>query len=470
MANFNFSKIIAWVWPTLAKETVLSKVINMVDVFRLSLSWWFDDNNKKYIETIMKLDNSKTIIMETKWCDIRVKNLLDIELKKWDIINVDYSEYAQENDKLIFVDYEKLWELAIWSKIKFEQSNISLEVTEIVADDNINCKVIDWGTLLQFDRVRFLDNNIDFWVLTERDKKDIMRWIEHGIHMVALSWVKSPDDIIELKSFLNEQNRWNIKIIAKIETPEALKNLDAINAVADSLIFVFDKIENEMAAKNFTPEQLIQKIKSTWKPVSVTYISDLGNKKYPLRDPEMLKKFCSLWVDAYALEWIIKEEDTLDIITEVYEELSKHELNLQEREVQRFDDDTDDSQVRDYIIFNAYRITKELDVKAIVCFTENGYTSARLSSLSPKVPVITFTKSDETYRYLNMIWWVKWYKISESFDYENLKRIWKEMIRIIFKWNISLDDKILIVQSNELQKDEKSNMINGVELYKFKNI
>jgi len=50
----------------LAKETVLSKVINMVDVFRISLSGGFDDNNKKYIDTIMKLDNSKTIMMETR--------------------------------------------------------------------------------------------------------------------------------------------------------------------------------------------------------------------------------------------------------------------------------------------------------------------------------------------------------------------------------------------------------------------
>jgi pyruvate kinase len=66
MNNFHFSKIIAGVGPILAKETVLSKVINMVDVFRLSLSGGFDDNNKKYIETIMKLDNSKTIMMETK--------------------------------------------------------------------------------------------------------------------------------------------------------------------------------------------------------------------------------------------------------------------------------------------------------------------------------------------------------------------------------------------------------------------
>ena len=469
MWNFNFAKIIAWVWPTLAKETVLSKVINMVDVFRLSLSGGFDDNNKKYIETIMKLDNSKTIMMETKWCDVRVKNLINMNIKKWDTVNIDYSEYAQENDKIIFVDYEKLWELPVGSKIKFEQSNILLEVSEIVAEDNINCKVIDGWELLQFDRVRFLENNIDFWVLTERDKKDILWWVEHGIHMVALSGVRTPDDVLELKSFLRDCNKENMKIIAKIETPEALKNLDAINAVADSIIFVFDKIEDEMNEKWYTKKELIEKIKSTWKPVSVTSISNIWNKNYPLRNEENIKDLCSMAIDGFVLEWIIKEDDTLDIITEVYDMLWKYELMIPEKEIKRFDND-EDYAVRDYIIFNAFRITKELDIKAIVCFTDNGYTSARLSSLAPKVPVITFTKSDETYRYLNMIRWVRWYKISESFDYENLKRIWKEMIRIIFKWNISLDDKIVIVQSNEYQKDEKSDMINGVELYKFKNI
>ncbi len=469
MSNFNFSKIIAWVWPTLAKETVLSKVINMVDVFRLSMSGGFDDNNKKYIETIMKLDNSKTIMLETKWCDIRVKNLININLKKWDIINVDYSEYAQEWDKQIFVDYQKLWELWIGAKIKFEQSKILIEVVDIKAEDNIDCKVLEWWELLQFDRVRFLESPIDFGVLTEKDKKDILWWLEHGIHMIALSGVKSPEDVLELKLFLSQQNKWNMKVVAKIETNEWLKNLDAINAVSDSIIFVFDKIEEEMKKLDLSKKDLIEKIKNTGKPVSVSFISSIGDKNYPFRTKDGIKEFCELAIDGFALEHIIQEDETLPIITDIYELLEKHELEIVDKEAKRFDND-EDFAVRDYIIYNAYRITRELDIKAIVCFTDNGYTSARLSSLAPKVPVITFTKSDETYRYLNMVWGARWYKISESFNYENLKRIGKEMIRIIFKWNISLDDKIVIVQSNEYQRDEKSDMINGVELYKFKNI
>jgi pyruvate kinase len=469
MANFNFSKIIAWVWPVLAKETVLSKIINMVDVFRLNLSGGFDDNNKKYIETIMKLDNSKTIMMETKWCDIRVKNLVDIKVKKWSTINIDYSEYAQEWDTQIFVDYQKLWDLQIGAKIKFEQSDILMEVSKIISEDNIDCKVLEWWTLLQFDRVRFLDSPIDFGVLTERDKKDILRWLEYWVHMIALSGVKSPDDILELKAFLNEQNRWNMKIVAKIETLEWLKNLDAINAISDSIIFVFDKIEEEIKSLKLTKEWLIQKIQSTGKPVAVSFISNIWSKDYPFRTKKWIKEFCDLSIDSFMLEYIIEEEETLPIVSEVYELIEKCEPEVEDVDAQRFDND-ENFVVRDYIIYNAYRVTRELDIKAIVCFTDNGYTPARLSSLAPKVPVITFTKSDETYRFLNMIRWTRWYKISESFNYENLKRIGKEMIRIIFKWNISLDDKIVIVQSNEYQKDERSDMINWVELYRFKNI
>ncbi len=469
MNNFHFSKVIAGVSPILAKETVLSKVINMVDVFRLSLSWGFDDNNKKYIETIMKLDNSKTIMMETKWCDVRVKNLMNIKLKKWQIINVDYSEYAQDSDKLIFVDYQKIWELEKWSKIRFEQSNILVEISEIKSGDNVNCKVIEWWELLQFDRVNFLNNKIDFWVLTEKDKKDILRWLEYGIHMIALSGVRSMEDVLELKSFLTQQSQEKMKIVSKIETPEALENIDSINKVSDSLIIVFDEIQDAMEKKGISQEDLIKKIKSTGKPVSISFKWDMGTKNYKFTNQEEIKKFCNLAVDGFVLEPMIKEEDPLNIITQISELLDKYELEIPQEAAKRFDND-EDSAVRDYIIYNAYRITREMNIKAIVCFTDNWYTSARLSSLAPKVPVITFTKSDQTYRYLNMIRWVKWYKISESFNYENLKRIGKEMIRIIFKWNISLDDKIVIVQSNEYQRDERSDMINGVELYKFKNI
>ncbi|MEI8253630.1 MAG: hypothetical protein WCG25_08045 [bacterium] len=70
------------------------------------------------------------------------------------------------------------------------------------------------------------------------------------------------------------------------------------------------------------------------------------------------------------LDIMIKEDDPLNIITEMSDLLDKYELRLQPRELERFDEN-DDSMVRDYIIFNACRVVKEVDVRAIVCFTEN---------------------------------------------------------------------------------------------------
>jgi pyruvate kinase len=141
MTQFHFTKIIAGVGPILAKETVLSKIVNMVDIFRINLSQGFDDNNKKYVDTILKLDNSKTIMLETKGTDLRVKNVINIDLKKGDSILLEYSEYAQESDKKIYIDYPKLHELPKGTIVIFEQSDIQIEVAP-GDDENLKGKVI----------------------------------------------------------------------------------------------------------------------------------------------------------------------------------------------------------------------------------------------------------------------------------------------------------------------------------------
>ena len=243
--------------------------------------------------------------------------------------------------------------------------------------------------------------------------------------------------------------------------------LDEIVEVADGIILVADFIQ-PLLTKEETLDDLIQYIRWKGVPVLVNYACRTSQSEYPLSKDEQLKYLCGQCVDGVYLEPMIIEDEVFDAIEKLETTLEKLELEYEPKNPVRFDEK--DFEIRDYIIFNAYRITQELDIRAIVCFTENGYTAARLASLNPAVPIITFTKSTHTYRFLNVVRWLKWYKISQSFNYENLKRIWKEMIRIIFKWNISLDDKVLIVQSHELNDDIKSDMINGIELYQFKNI
>ncbi len=468
MNNFHFAKIIAGVGPTLAKETVLSKVINMVDIFRLSLSGGFDDNNKKYIDTIMKLDNSKTIMLETRGFDIRVKNVINIKVKARQNIEIDYSEYAQEHDKKIFVDAPFLKDLKVGQQIEFQQSGVVMKIKSS-KDNVILCEVLEGGRIIQFDRVFFHKYTLDIPFLGERDMKDILRGLEYGAHVIAASMVRTSEDIIELKEFLKSKNAGNMKVLAKIETEDALDNIDDILEISDGLIFMFDSIEKPMKAMKLNEEVLIKKCKSVGKPAIVTFTGKFEKNTYKLINETQIKKFSSFAADAYMLDTLLQEDDPLDVITELSSALDKLELKIAKEDVIKFYANNE-FMVRDYIIYNAHRATQEVDVRAMVLYTENGYSAGRLSSLKPRVPIIAFTKNDENYRYLNILRGVRGYKISQSFSYENLKRIGKEMIRIIFKGNISLDDKIIIVQANELLTAEKTGMINGLELYKFKNI
>ncbi len=440
----------------------------MVDVFRISLSWWFDDNNKKYIDTIMKLDNSKTIMMETRWADIRVKNVVNIKVKDRQKLEMEYSEYAQEHEKKVFIDAPFLCDLKTGQQIKFQQSGVVVKIKEIT-ETGVMTEVVQWWRIWQFDRVLFPNYQYDIPFLWEREKKDILRGLEYGVHVFATSLTSTKNDIMEFKQFLATKHVEKTKIFAKIETKEWLQHFKEILDVADGIILVFDKIDKLIKESKWTEELIISECKKNGKPVIVTFVGKFDGKAYQLINEAQVKKFCTMWVDAFMIDTMLDEEEPLDIITELSEMLDKYGLKVSEKEISRFYENNEFI-VRDYIIYNTYRAQKEVVVRAIVSYTENGYSVARLSSLAPKVPLIAFTKNDETYRYLNMLRWVRWYKISQSFSYENLKRVGKEMIRIIFKWNISLDDKIIIVQANEWTWDEKTDMINGIELYKFKNI
>jgi len=211
--------------------------------------------------------------------------------------------------------------------------------------------------------------------MTEKDKKDILRGLEYGVNMVIASMVKTTADIIEMKDFLTSQNSEKMKVLAKIETEEALKNIDALIETSDGIILCFDKISEAMKAKKIDERALIKKCKDVGKPVMVTFVGTWSGGKYKLLNEAAVKRFTALAVDGYMIDTMIKEDDPLELVTELFEMLEKHELKLEDNKLDRFYEDDSDYEVRDYIIYNAYRITREIDVRAIVSYTENGYTT-----------------------------------------------------------------------------------------------
>ncbi len=465
MTNFHFSKIIATVGPSLAKETILSKVINLVDVFRIDLSLWFDEMRKKYIDTILKLDNSKTIMMQIKGWEFKSKNHKAKTYKKWQQVHIDYSEFVEESDwDTLFTDYHNLSLISTGTEISFEDSTTIFIVNE-VNDTRLSCVIKTAWTVHPHKNIHFLNFETNDTYLTPRDKKDISRWMQAGVSIIIAPNVTLADEVNEVNYYIKNNGTKQLKVFAYIQNKEALSQFEEICQSAHGIIFA-DELFQWLKPK----EQLnfITTCKVLAKPLIIGTHFFNGKKK----NNAFIESFSEHWIDWFMLtDETSIDEDPLAAISGLYDCI--HQRPSQTINAISFPDmsisNENENQILDYIIFNAHRITQEMDIKAIVCFTSTGLTTAKISSSKPLIPVISFTKSDETYRYINMMWWVKWYKISHTFNYENLKKIGKEMIRIIFKWNISLDDKILIVLAHE-DENEVSNMMNGIEIYKFKNI
>lgn len=475
MSQFHYSKVIATVGPSLAKETVLSKVINFVDVFRINLSHGFIDHHKKYIDTILKLDNSKTIMLETKWAEIRSKNVNPIALKKGDKIIIDFSEYQEEEKGKLFIDYTDLYDVPTSTELTFEDTAVILKVEK---NDSLTlqCKVVEWGTIQPLKKAFFKGYKPNLPFLTEKDKKDILRGLQVWVNILVVSYVKNENNILELRDFLLQHNGKDVKIIAKIETKDAVENLEQVINAADGISLLKGSLETLTTKKSLTEEKVIAMCNKFGKPFIMaghfTKKLKTGKNAVPHQATyEAIDEYLQAGVDAFML-WheTAFGEDPIEDITGLYNSIIKYQSGLQKSFAMQDVHINTENEITDYLIYNAYRTSKEMNIKAIICFTHNGYSVSRLSTLKPNIPIIAFTKVDDTYKYLNILWAVKWYKISNSFDYQHVKKIGKEIIRIIFKGNISLDDKILIMHASDAADSEMTNIMNGIEIYKFKDI
>jgi pyruvate kinase len=469
MNHLHTAKIVATMWPAIDKETVLSKIINQIDTFKISLTSWEEDIKRKYVHMILKLDNSKSIILDILWPEVRTRNKEERELSKDEVIIIQSSESFKSGENTLYIDYPHIQTLQPWSQLHIDHGEVIVEIIQQGAE--VTAKVMQWGTVRINRIIEFINYIPILPFLSETDKKHIVRGLEHKIGLIALGGIRTSEDIQRTREYLQQIGGSHMKVIARIDTVEAIENINEIIQGVDGVSIDPTKWMLLMwpwfAMKK---QEIIQQCNLVGKPILMNIqltmeIDDTAVQQNIVR----IQQEVQTWIDAFVLnhETAISEYP-IELISLLHDTIYATEI-----EKFPFTPYTDvpigkDKSITDYIIYSAYRASKEMNIKAIICPTETWYTAARLSSLKPNVPIIAFTKNDDAFRYLNILWWVKGYKIAPTFSYENIKQIGKEIIRILFKGNISLDDKVLIIHSS-IEQNTK-NMINGIEIYKFKDI
>jgi pyruvate kinase len=315
--------------------------------------------------------------------------------------------------KKLYITYKQLpAEVAIGDSILIDDGRIQLKVLETNGKDKIQAKVVIGGKISNNKGVNLPDTKTTVPALTEKDKKDLQFALQSDANWIALSFVRSPKDVIELKEIIGKKNSY-IKVMAKIEKPEALIELDEIIKAADGIMIARGDLAVEVPQERMPliQKDIILRCIKYAKPVVVATqmmdsmienpnptraeITDVANAVIDGTDAVMLSGETS--VGKYPVRVIQVMEKILSNI--------EHANIIYDKEQRA--ESTSETFVSDAICYNAARMSSELRAKAIVAMTFSGYSAFMLSSFRPKADIFIFTENIDLLNSLSLCWGVR---------------------------------------------------------------
>lgn len=236
------TKIICTIGPATESLEMLTRLYTAgMNVVRLNMSHGDHASHAKVIAAVRELNASMqypvALLLDTQGPEIRTGALhQDLQLNEGDIITVNVRSGEHVEETSFQINYEDLLEAVDpGDRITVDNGLINLEVLE-KQERALRCRVVDGGTLKSRRHVNLPGIKVNLPAITSKDQRDILFGIEQGIDYVALSFVREASDVLQLRQLLAEHGADTIKIIAKIEDQEGVKNLESIIDAADALM------------------------------------------------------------------------------------------------------------------------------------------------------------------------------------------------------------------------------------------
>jgi pyruvate kinase len=403
--------------------------------------------------------------------------LADLQGPKLRIGEVENNEiYLQEESFVEFVTYsclgtaEKLYlsyeefprDVAKGDAILIDDGKIKLEVIQTNAIDSVKAKVIYGGKLSSRKGVNLPNTKISLPSLTEKDLEDANFALEHNVDWLALSFVRVPSDVIELKQMIIRKKK-NVRVIAKIEKPEAIANIDEIIKVSDAIMVARGDlgVEIDFQEVPMLQREIVEKCIDASCPVIIATqmmesmitnfiptraeASDVANAVLAGVDTLMLSGETS--VGRFPVEVI---ESMHKIIEHTERKRYQYNRGLPPKpEDPRF--------ISDSICYSASIMAERIGAKAIITFTDKGKTAYRISGYRPKAEVFAFTNHQELISSMSLLWGVR------AFYFENFDHIddaIAKSIEILKEKNlVKTGDMVIHVSSTPLNVTRTTNML-----------
>lgn len=446
------TKIVATIGPASSSPEVLKQmVLAGMSVARLNFSHGSYQDHAHMVSLLRQvsdeLDSPITLLQDLQGPKIRVGNLSPegIELRQGQKLKLIPDTLTPSSPDTITIDYPYLAEEAeINAQILLDDGLLEFKIIGI-EESGVVCEVVEGGILKSRKGVNLPSLNLRLPSMTEKDKKDLEFGLSQDIDWVSLSFVRKAEDIITLKQFLAQHNAQDTPVIAKIEKPQAIDNLEAIINECDGIMVARGDLGVEMNPEKvpLLQKQIISLCNQKVKPViTATQMLDsmIRNPRPTRAEASDVANAIIDGTDAVMLsgesavgEYPVKAVEMMGRIASTVEPTVKFTNNPPS-----LDDDT-------HALSEALNaIDKTLLLKYIVTFTKSGYTAMIAAGERSRTPVLALTVEEKVYHRLNLIWGVKPILVEQEPD--NFEDLITRVERVIKEKNLgNSGDKLLIM-------------------------
>ena len=471
------TKIVATLGPAVSgKKMLLDLIATGVNVFRINFShadYKAVENNIKYIRAINKEHGfNAAVLADLQGPKLRVgvmKN--NIIVSSGDEIIFATGNRFEGSKERVFMTYDSFPKDAKpGERILLDDGKLIFEVVSTNQTNEVKAKVIQGGALKSKKGVNLPNTNISQPALTEKDKLDALFAIEQQVDWMALSFVRNAEDIKELKDIISKHSSYKIPIIAKIEKPEAVANIDEIIASCDGLMVARGDLGVEIPAHEvpLIQKKLVLKAKSARIPVIIATqmmesmidsltptraeVNDVANSVMDGADAVMLSGETS--VGQYPVQVIQKMSDIIKSVenSELINVPQKHPHIKTKRYITKS------------ICYHAAHMANQINARGITTLTNSGYTAFQISAWRPKAHILVYSSNKRIIPQLNLLGGVRafYYDKFVSTD-ETLEDVNKMAVE---KGYLEPEDMVISLAAMPL---DNKGMVNTLRVTQIKN-
>ncbi|MFD1257113.1 pyruvate kinase [Mucilaginibacter terrae] len=430
--SYNRTKIVATMGPASAKKDVLLAMIKAgVTVCRLNFSHGRAEDHQKTIDLIREINEQyKTniaILADLQGPKIRIGLVKDggIHLVNGKHINITTKE-AIGDESNIYITYDTFpQDVQANEIILLDDGKLQLKVIETNRKDTVVCEIIHGGILTSRKGVNLPNTKVSIPSLTEEDLINLQFALQNDVEWIGLSFVRTGEDIVELKRIISRSGKAS-RVIAKVEKPEAIDNIDAIIAATDGVMVARGDLGVEMPLEEvpLLQKMIARKCRAASKPVIVAtqMLESMITTPRPTRAE--VNDVANSVLDGADAVMLSGETSVGEFPVIVIETMAKIVRNVEERGYpfnapkEAREDSSNPNYLSNAVCESAVHLSQHTNAVGIVSMTFSGYTAFEISSHRPKANTYIFTSNRQLLNALSLVWGVKafFYDERESTD------------------------------------------------------